>query len=430
MLLLQETVCKLDYEAFVRKMDLVRGWDAQKASSKWEELRDDKTVERDNQGPSTMPLRLFVPSWLLADDKVEIRKGKCEEKQVVRSTAPKKNMPEDAVEQMCLELGRGHTRDLLGGSSLSSFTGTFAQPLPLGALTAEGSARSAAEDLVLSACPSVDVTPTKRDQPDSSQKAEGTEEPTKKRAKQSTDVISLRNTSLSDMTRESSKLNRGMLQVLAEALAEHDNADDSKDVDFLSTLKDRSRVLAFWLGKLVEWRCAAERGGELKSFSLDKFDAVHEAKKVILENVSDAAELQRGKEMCEQAGEESAEAHKVRLHDAGLQHLVGALVLSPIQEASVLPSSSRLQSWFEELRKATDADTIEACISKIQEGSALALQLKDSVRQSIKDTLPGGVGMSRERSGRRTKKKSKTRRGRLRKRAVHTRARCETRSGI
>ena len=157
----QEFLAKLDYEVFCTKLVACRGWTQARCHEEWENYRNDSATPRDLQGPSKkMPLRLYVPSSLLGEDQVEMRRGKYEDKRVDTSSRATRGMTSEQMGAMQAELVRGHARDLVRREDLSDFTDSFTTPLPSNALTAERVSQNiTVEPLLLQAQESPDMTP-------------------------------------------------------------------------------------------------------------------------------------------------------------------------------------------------------------------------------------------------------------------------------
>ena len=76
-----ERHCKLDYEAFVVKMERKRKWSSMKADQFWHRLAANPNTPRDEKGPEHSKLRLRIPSSLLAKGEIWDEKDAFEERQ-------------------------------------------------------------------------------------------------------------------------------------------------------------------------------------------------------------------------------------------------------------------------------------------------------------------------------------------------------------
>ena len=131
---------KLDVEAFVRHMDVKRGWCEERALAKWRELQADKKVKRDLRGPKEMPLRLYVDPVLACND-FERRGREHREEKIYREEAKqKKGFANDLAQKASLidELARGHS-EYSGGSAaaMAGESNPLAEALAPGSFTSD-----------------------------------------------------------------------------------------------------------------------------------------------------------------------------------------------------------------------------------------------------------------------------------------------------
>ena len=97
----------LDWEVFVHKMKISRGWDFEKADAEWQKYEAQPMYHYDERGPMDKPLRLRIPSWLTATDHVDKVKQSYERKEFQQKTKEVKDMAEDTALQIKRELHKG-----------------------------------------------------------------------------------------------------------------------------------------------------------------------------------------------------------------------------------------------------------------------------------------------------------------------------------
>ena len=438
----QETLRKLDYEAFTAIMGTTRNWSKQRAHEEWEALAADETIDRDNGGPKKMPLRLFIPSWMTCEDSVTFRRGRFESKELTMASR-QKQINDDELETIRNELGKGHSKDLLQGMSLSMLRDQFHKPLPAGALTKTSGSDMTPEALLLraahstsSTCSGTVVSPTKNLQPEC---VEGDAEPTRKKPRTAvlSDIVSQRNKAAlgshvpqnaladsfglagqvevvgvvisnlfllsshlqcgpsgvvgsdrtcaeahSDLGREVRKLENNVVSVLGESVCALQQGDEDLDSDFHETLLHRYQLLLFFMGKEVD---QFDRNVDLKDRKAwantveinmaEKFKDMRAG-----EGTSEELEV-----MVKKGLHESEQQHASRLHEAVLRAYVKDLPLLPIEDLDKFSSRTQLLLWLQELRTVGSLAMLEELVAKIQGAKAMANQLRESVKQSIKD---------------------------------------------
>ena len=216
----QEFLAKLDYEAFVYKVHNARGWTKEQANKEWERAKADNAVERDQKGPNpAMPLRLYFPSSLLGEDKVEMRRGKYETRELHQSSKPGK-MSDKVQEQVQAELDQGFG-SLTRSMSMSNFAANFTAALPSTAVTSASNTESmeiTQQVLEVASALGGQVAPTPQSgTSDFDGRSQASEQQVPPSAAKNKDLQSRRNTAHSDLNREYNKLKTAANTVLQEA---------------------------------------------------------------------------------------------------------------------------------------------------------------------------------------------------------------------
>ena len=137
-----ETDRKLDYEAFVKAMQEVRGWDAARSDSKWHVLLRDPSVDRDQGGPEAS-VRLVIPSSLVAGGFVQRKREVSEQKDLSEHKRMKLDTPME-VDEAKGELSKGFSQSWTGAAS--SF---MCDVLPRTAMTAPANTLAAGMDATM-----------------------------------------------------------------------------------------------------------------------------------------------------------------------------------------------------------------------------------------------------------------------------------------
>ena len=370
-------LAKLDYEAFLQRTFQSRGWDKVKANAEWELLKNNPATISDQKGPSKLPLRLYVSSTYLGEDRVENRAGVYESKAVKQATKAQRNMQSEQVQQLRGETQRGFNRDLLAGESLAALGSTFAHALPTGALTAPVGQLVSAEGLVVAAAGG------QREVGGSGSRVAseaGLEEPTPKKIR-TVDMLSQRNTAHSDLERELNKLVGGVSGLIQDAMITHTQGDATLDEDFMETLKQRYELLLLCLGKTAK----LSKEDEQQKVALESLDVVVAATKRFTEDIDDAETLAANKHLLVKQDAEEEHVHKSRVHQKMLAQEMSRLVFMPVEDPSALRSLSHLQSLLRQLRKVTTPDALETIVTEVQQAKAALEELKKSVKQSSTD---------------------------------------------
>lgn len=129
-------VRKMDQEIFINLMKSLRGWKEERAMIVWKEFKDDPDVNRDEKGPAWSKMRLWFPSFLFGEDRVEDRKGVFEQKMVARMSKAGK-MTEEEISSVKSELSKGFKRPFTSNDAVA----TMHTALPSNSMTAEGDER-------------------------------------------------------------------------------------------------------------------------------------------------------------------------------------------------------------------------------------------------------------------------------------------------
>ena len=148
---------KLDMEAFVARMALVRAWSQEKSMAKWRELVSDKRVKRDTMGPAEFPLRLWIDPVLAVADKFRVANERSQSKAIREEGKIAKGKNQESMKAaLTAELNKGHD-DYSAGSAanLLGYQNPYSEALERGSLTGSSSVADVPDhlrDCFLRAC--------------------------------------------------------------------------------------------------------------------------------------------------------------------------------------------------------------------------------------------------------------------------------------
>ena len=123
---------KLDFEAFVVKMETIRKWDLAKSTKEWEVLKKNPANHADEKGPPPYTLRLRIPSCMTGEDASASEDEHFESKEYQKKSKEIKDPKEEQELKIKAELKIGFN-EMLSRPSGGLFT-----PTPSNAVTYEG----------------------------------------------------------------------------------------------------------------------------------------------------------------------------------------------------------------------------------------------------------------------------------------------------
>ena len=359
---------KMDYEAFVKLMEHVRGWSQQRAHREWEVLQSNPDIQRDMAGPREYPLRLYVPGSITASDEVVQCRFAEESKSASKGIKPKNGGFTDAdFNSVKGELNKGMSSGFASSSALSS---NFQEVLPQTALTADFGGKALSVSDILLAAVGIKVQEGYPSNPSPS-KAGSTQPPavqlpdvpTKRRK---FDIVSMRANANAKLTRDILKLQQDMQGQCEKVASEVIRADKDKDKIYLDAVLERCVMTWLFLGKRPKCPTDLRDIEDITAWTV-------EAQKLNIE---------RG-----QVAHAQDQTFYNTVHQEMLQAALKKASLLPVENVDKLECISLMRSRAEKVLQCHTPEDLESLIREFDNCKMLATQLRDSVRLSLRDLL-------------------------------------------
>ena len=363
---------KLDYEAFICRTRTCRNWSAQKSDIEWNKMKSNDQIERDNLGPPDAPLRLFIPSWMVAEDGVDDGVQRFEQKSLHSMSKAAKMTEEDKqaiLGEVALGFSRLHAPDS-GASSVGH--ASVEAPLHTGAITGAAAVGSVAT-LVSAAAAGMRESGGGTVRPDSSPAKPGQLGPgqpaAQTRNRSGADIARLRNTTNLTVTREFNDMKRKLEVAILDATGIMSRDRASSEELFFKTVDERVKLAKGFLGVQLTTDQGAPSG---------QHAAATKCELVPMEIVSP---------LCPGEGTPAVAtgADKVKAHSLLVQDILSSIPLKPIECPDQLESATCIAEYISMIPTMCLEADVEQVAKRWEKTKVLVQQLLNALKAASRD---------------------------------------------